>query len=96
MLVEEKGEESEGIWDLDPDAVEKEEHVFSGQPRITSSKSAAFGRGSAFAMEPTRNNPQRRSQPTWSVLPFFLTSTTVRQPPNKKELGVTENTSMIC
>jgi len=31
-LVEEKGEKSEGIWDLDPGAMEKAEHEFSGQP----------------------------------------------------------------
>ncbi|EST54525.1 hypothetical protein T458_11475 [Brevibacillus panacihumi W25] len=31
-LAEEKGEKSEGIWDLDPDAMEKGEHAFSSQP----------------------------------------------------------------
>jgi len=31
MLAEEKWEKSEGIWDRDPDAMEKAEHAFSGQ-----------------------------------------------------------------
>jgi len=31
-LAEEKGEISEGIWDLDPAAMEKAEHALSGQP----------------------------------------------------------------
>ncbi|RNB76614.1 hypothetical protein EDM58_17420 [Brevibacillus panacihumi] len=30
-LVEEKGEKSEGIWDLDQAGTEKAEHAFSGQ-----------------------------------------------------------------
>jgi len=32
LLAEEKREISEGIWDLDPDATEKAEPAFSGQP----------------------------------------------------------------
>jgi len=32
MLAEEKGEKSEGIWDLDQAGTEKAEHAFSGQP----------------------------------------------------------------
>jgi len=31
MLAEEKGEKSEGIWDLDQAGTEKAEHAFSGQ-----------------------------------------------------------------
>lgn len=31
-LAEEKREKSESIWDLDPDATEKAEPAFSGQP----------------------------------------------------------------
>ncbi|EST53834.1 hypothetical protein T458_17155 [Brevibacillus panacihumi W25] len=31
-MVEEKGEKSEGIWDLDLGATQKAEHAFSGQP----------------------------------------------------------------
>ncbi|MED0668608.1 hypothetical protein P4T04_20195 [Bacillus badius] len=31
QLVEEKGKKARGIWDLDPGAMEKAEHAFSGQ-----------------------------------------------------------------
>jgi len=63
-LTEEKRKISEGIWDLDPAAMEKAEHAFSGQPCKYSLESAAFGRGSAFGMEAARNDTQGRSHPT--------------------------------
>ncbi|MGG3884212.1 hypothetical protein, partial [Brevibacillus panacihumi] len=39
-------------------------------------EAAAFGRGSAFGVEPHRDDPQQRSQPALSVFPFFLPTTT--------------------
>jgi len=83
-LVEEKGEKSEGIWDLDPGVTEKAEHAFSGQPCTTSSNWLLLAAVPPLEWRRTGRPPAKTRL---SVLSFFLRLTTVGGPQKQKNVG---------
>jgi len=85
-LVEEKGEKSEGIWDLDPGVTEKAEHAFSGHPCTTSSNWLLLAAVPPLEWRRT-GRPPVKIPTRLSVLSFFLRLTTAGGPQKQKDAG---------